>query len=83
MNVDKAIFSPSKEEAITLRVALMQMRQKNELTNDHIAVMNHYLNKGTPPDPARVKEARAYHVWSDLMTRLRERCGGHWSHEFA
>ena len=83
MNVDKAILAPSKEEAIELRCALMKLRQQNKLTNDHIAVMNHYLGRGTPPDPKRPKEARSYHVWSELLSMLREQCGGNWFHEFA
>jgi len=83
MNVDKAIFAPDKTEAVQLRTALIKLRQENKVTNDHIAVMEHYLKRGTPPDPKRVKEMRSYQVWSDLLRMLREQCGGNWFHEFA
>lgn len=83
MNVFTAVFNPSKEEAAQIRSAMLKMRQRNELTNDHIAVFNFYLNRGTPPNPERLKEAAAHNVWHDLMSRLNTQLGGSWFDEFA
>lgn len=83
MNVFTAVFNPTQDEAAKIRQAMLKMRQRNELTNDHIAVFNFYLKRGTPPDPQRMKEAASHNVWHDLMTRLNNQLGGGWFNEFA
>ena len=37
---------------------------------DHLMVLRHYGRRQMVPDPRRVKEVRAYHLWQEALERI-------------
>ena len=37
---------------------------------DHLRVLNFYGKRGSPPDPRRPKEQKAYTIWHDALARI-------------
>lgn len=59
------------EPADILKI-LDRLRRNRRLLMDHLLVLRHYGLRLMPPDPARVKEARAHKLWIESMERLEE-----------
>jgi hypothetical protein len=52
-----------------LRVVDRLYRQRR-LFIDHLRVLNFYGKRGSPPDPRRDKEQRAYGIWHEALARI-------------
>lgn len=52
-----------------LRVVDRLYRQRR-LFIDHLRVLNFYGKRGSPPDPRRPKEQKAYTIWHDALARI-------------
>lgn len=49
---------------------LNRLHRSRRLLMEHMLVLRHYGRRQLPPDPRRVKEARAFHLWKHAMERM-------------
>jgi hypothetical protein len=49
---------------------LDRLYRQRRLLRDHLLVLRHYGRRMLPPDPRRVKEFRAYTLWTEALARL-------------
>ncbi len=61
---------PRPCEPIDVLKCVDRLYRKRRLVMDHILVMRHYGLRQMPPDPRRIKEARAAKLWKEAMERL-------------
>ncbi len=47
-----------------------RLYRNRRLLMDHVLVLRHYGKRQLPPDPCRIKEARASHVWKEALERI-------------
>lgn len=59
-------------EPIDILRCIDSLYRKRRLIKDHILVLRHYGMRYLPPDPYRVREARAASLWREAMERLEE-----------
>ncbi len=57
-------------EPLDILKILERLYRQRRLLMDHLKVLRHYGRRKMPPDPYRVKEARAYKIWSEALERL-------------
>lgn len=57
-------------EPIDILRVLDRLYRHRRLTMEHLLVMRHYGRRQMPPDPRRIKEGRAYKLWSEALKRL-------------
>lgn len=51
---------------------LDRLRRNRRLLMEHLLVLRHYGLRLMPPDPDRVKEFHAHHLWTEALERLEE-----------
>lgn len=51
---------------------LDRLHRNRRLMLDHLLVLRHYGNRQIPPDPRRVREARACGLWREALQRIGE-----------
>ncbi len=61
---------PRPCEPIDILKALDRLYRNRRLLRDHLLVLRHYGRRQMPPDERRVKEARAYIIWTEALERL-------------
>lgn len=61
---------PRPCEPIDILKVVDRLYRTRRLVRDHLLVLRHYGRRHLPPDPHRVKEARAYHLWSEALERI-------------
>ena len=49
---------------------LNHLHRSRRLLMEHLLVLRHYGRRQMAPDPRRVKEARAFHLWKEAMERI-------------
>ncbi len=49
---------------------LNHLHRSRRLLMEHLLVLRHYGRRQMAPDPRRVKEARAFHLWKEAMERM-------------
>ncbi len=49
---------------------LNQLHRGRRLLMEHLLVLRHYGRRQMAPDPRRVKEVRAFHLWQEAMERM-------------
>jgi hypothetical protein len=49
---------------------LNRLYRSRRLIMDHLLVLRHYGRRQMAPDPRRVKEVRAFHLWQQALERL-------------
>ncbi len=59
-------------EPVDILKILDTLYRKRRLVRDHLLVLRHYGRRMMPPEKSRVKEKRAYYIWSEAMDRLEE-----------
>lgn len=59
-------------EPLDILKALDRLHRGRRLLMEHLLVLRHYGRRMMPPDPRRVKEARADVLWREAMDRLGE-----------
>ncbi len=59
-------------EPVDIMVILDKLHRNRRLLIDHMKVLKHYGVRQLPPDPYRVKEARAATLWQEAMAILEE-----------
>lgn len=57
-------------EPIDILKAVDRLYRNRRLVMDHLLVLRHYGVRFLPPDPRRMREARAARLWSEAMDRL-------------
>jgi hypothetical protein len=57
-------------EPIDILRVLDRLYRHRRLTMEHLLVMRHYGRRQMPPDPRRIKEGRAFKLWSEALKRL-------------
>ncbi|MGB0719001.1 MAG: hypothetical protein ACPGRX_00920 [Bdellovibrionales bacterium] len=63
---------PRPCEPIDILKVLDSLYRKRRLLRDHLLVLRHYGRRHMPPDPHRIKEARAYKLWIEALDRMGE-----------
>ena len=63
---------PRPCEPIDILKILDRLHRNRRLLMDHLLVLRHYGQRLIPPDPDRVKEARAHTLWTEALERLGE-----------
>lgn len=58
-------------EPVDILKILDGLYRKRRLLRDHLLVLRHYGRRHLAPDPRRVKEHRAAHLWSEAFERMR------------
>jgi len=58
---------PRPCEPIDILKVLDRLYRKRRITIDHALVLRHYGRRMMPPDPHRVKERRAYGLWTEAL----------------
>ena len=57
-------------EPMDILKCVERLYRNRRLVMDHILVLRHYGKRQLPPDPARIKEVRATHLWNEALERL-------------
>ena len=57
-------------EPIDILRILDRLYRQRRLLMDHLLVLRHYGRRQMAPDPARLKEQRAYKLWHEALTRM-------------
>ena len=57
-------------EPVDILKILDRLHRQRRLLMDHLLVLRHYGRRTMAPDPRRVKEARAYDLWTEALERL-------------
>lgn len=63
---------PRPCEPLDILKVLDRLHRNRRLIRDHLLVLRHYGRRHMAPDPRRVKEVRAYTIWSEAMERIEE-----------
>lgn len=63
---------PRPCEPVDILKSVDRLYRNRRLLWDHVLVLRHYGVRRMAPDPRRVKESRAYDVWSEALERLEE-----------
>jgi len=63
---------PRPCEPIDILKILDRLHRQRRLLMDHMLVLRHYGLRLMPPDPNRVKEARAHTLWVEALDRIEE-----------
>ncbi len=61
---------PRPCEPLDILKILDRLYRNRCLLRDHLLVLRHYGRRLMAPDPRRVKEMRAYKIWSEALDRL-------------
>lgn len=59
-------------EPLDILKTLDRLYRNRRVVRDHLLVLRHYGRRFMAPDPRRVKEARAYTLWTQALERLEE-----------
>lgn len=57
-------------EPIDILKVLDGLYRQRRLLREHLLVLRHYGRRHMAPDPCRVKEARAAHLWREALERM-------------
>lgn len=57
-------------EPVDILRILDRLYRQRRLLRDHLMVLRYYGRRGMPPDSRRVREMRAYKIWSEALARL-------------
>lgn len=49
---------------------LNRLHRDRRLLMEHLLVLRHYGRRQMPPDPRRMKEVRAFHLWKEALERM-------------
>ncbi len=49
---------------------LNQLHRSRRLLMEHLLVLRHYGRRQMAPDPRRLKEVRAFHLWREALERI-------------
>jgi hypothetical protein len=63
---------PRPCEPVDIYKAVERLHRSRRLLMDHLLVMRHYGQRLMPPDPRRIREVKAFHIWRESMDRLSE-----------
>ncbi len=63
------LFARPCEPLDILRV-VERLYRNRRLIMDHLLVLRHYGRRMMPPDPCRVREARAHTLWTEALERI-------------
>jgi hypothetical protein len=63
---------PRPCEPIDILKVLDTLRRNRRLLMEHLLVLRHYGRRRMPPDARRIKEARAYKIWTEALTSIGE-----------
>jgi len=58
-------------EPVDILKIMDSLYRKRRLLRDHLLVLRHYGRRHLAPDPRRVKEKRAAHLWREAFDRMR------------
>ena len=61
---------PRPCEPLDILKILERLYRQRRLLMSHLKVLRHYGRRKMPPDPYRVKEARAHEIWREALERL-------------
>lgn len=61
---------PRPCEPIDILKVLDGLYRQRRLLREHLLVLRHYGRRHMAPDPRRVKEARASHLWREALERM-------------
>jgi len=61
---------PRPCEPVDILKVLDSLYRKRRLLRDHLLVLRHYGRRLMAPDPRRVKEKRAHHIWCEAFDRI-------------
>lgn len=61
---------PRPCEPLDILKVLDGLYRKRRLLKDHLLVLRHYGRRHLPPDPYRIKEAKAFKVWQEAFERI-------------
>lgn len=68
--VSGASTIPRPCEAVDILKILDSLYRQRRLMREHFLVLRHYGRRNMPPDPRRLKEARAFVLWREAMEKL-------------
>ncbi len=57
-------------EPVDILKVLDRLYRQRRLLRDHLLVLRHYGRRLLPPDQKRVKEVRAWDLWSEALERI-------------
>lgn len=63
---------PRPCEPVDILKVLDRLHRARRLRRDHLLVLRHYGRRNMPPDPTRVKERNAHHLWCEGLDRIEE-----------
>ena len=63
-------LTPRPCEPADIFKAVDRLYRTRRLLRDHLLVLRHYGLRHLPPDPRRIKEARAAQIWAEAMERI-------------
>lgn len=63
---------PRPCEPVDILKILNRLHRNRRLLMDHFLVLRHYGRRMMPPDPHRIREARAATLWAEALDRLGE-----------
>lgn len=61
---------PRPCEPLDILKILDSLYRQRRLQRDHLLVLRHYGRRNMPPDPRRVREVRAFHLWAEALERM-------------
>ena len=59
-------------EPVDILKVLDRLHRNRRLDRDHLLVLRHYGRRNMAPDKFRDKEKRAFHLWSEALSRIEE-----------
>lgn len=65
-----ASLYPRPCEPVDILTVLDRLYRQRRILRDHLLVLRHYGRRQMPPDPYRIKEARAAHLWNEALERI-------------
>ncbi len=65
-------LSPRPCEPADIYRVVDRLYRNRRLVRDHLLVLRHYGIRHLPPDPRRLKEARAAQIWDEAMDRIED-----------
>jgi len=63
---------PRPCEPMDILKVLDRLYRQRRLIRDHLMVLRHYGKRRLPPDPYRIKEARAHSLWEQALERMED-----------
>ena len=61
---------PRPCEPVDILRVLDRLYRQRMLLRDHLLVLRHYGRRHLAPDPRRIKEVRAYSLWTEALERI-------------